>query len=747
MLKPAFPSSPPDWPGPGPIDLRVQDLPHASSSIEWWYLHGHLTLEGGREGSLFSAFFRKKMGTEETLREGRAWRHHLAWAFTEEGGRNICSTLLDPATPADALHHLLSGRGSSDHRVRRALLEVVEQGRIPGPDRLLRAPGLVATDRLSFDLDGNRLESSEPGTYTLQLDDAEHLFGCDLHFTSLKAPQRHGIDGHVVGFAVRSMFYYFQPRCSVGGTIRLGDMQYSVIDGQGWVDHEFGAHDENGTDDELSFGWTWFAAQLDDGSDITCYETFDRGQRDLVSDRNLILVSREGTCQTFSDFSLEPIEHWTSVRTFATYPVAWRLRVPAAAVDLTIEAAAPKQELLTLLSSPGFWEGRVRVVGTSQRRGVHGKGYVELSGFGHPDSLDKFFDAVGAETRRAVDAFVPQVLEQNDLIRLYASERDVAWIRGVDTQRASQVLTNPLREIVLRGGKAWRSYALLACMEAVGADAERYRHWIVLPEILHSGSLIIDDIQDRSTVRRGGPACHVVYGEASAINIGGVAPYLALVVLLADGLPVHLRADIYELFHQTMRAAYLGQALDVVGLHDMVPAVVKTGEARALEEAVLTSHRLKSAVPPAALARVAVRVANGTPAQENALAGLFEAYGLAFQIVDDVLNLRGFEGQLKNRGEDLIEGKITVPVAKAFGRLDREGRAVLWNTLVTRSRDVAALDNLVGLLEQCAVLDDCMKEAHAIVEEAWAAVTPLVADSHAKLMLRAFGWYILERHY
>jgi geranylgeranyl pyrophosphate synthase len=543
------------------------------------------------------------------------------------------------------------------------------------------------------------------------------------------------------------MFYYFQPRCRVEGTFSLYGVDYRVTEGQGWVDHEFGRHEEGRTDDEPSFGWNWFAGQLDDGSDITCYETFDRGRRDLPIERAVIVVSREGRCDTFRDFALEPTAHWTSVRTFATYPVTWRLRIPGCGIDLTIEAAAPGQEVMTLLTPPAFWEGRVRVTGISQGRAVQGKGYVELSGLGHPDSLDRFFSAVGTETRRAVDAFVPQVLESKDLVRLYACERDAAWVSGVDAGRAAQVLTNPLRDIALRGGKAWRSYALLACIEAVGADPDRYRHWLALPEILHSGSLIIDDVQDRSTVRRGGPACHVVYGEASAINVGGVAPYLALAAILADDLPVSLRVDIYEIFHQTMRAAYLGQALDLMGLHDLLPAVVQTGDAGPLEQAVLKVHRLKSAVPPAALARVAVRVARGTSAQENVLAGLFEAYGLAFQIVDDVLNLRGFEGKLKNRGEDLVEGKITAPVAKAFGRLDREGRASLWSVLSADSRDAAAVESVIALLEQCGALDECLREADSIVEKAWAAAAPLIADSHAKLMLRAFGWYVLQRHY
>ena len=743
----AFPDVPPDWPEPGPIDLKLHDLPHASSSIEWWYLHGHFDLEGGRQVSLFSAFFRKRMEKGDATQDENPWRHHLAWAISEEGGQYRSWTLLDPETPADGVHVIRSGGDSSDRRISRALLEVVEQGRVPGPDRLLRAPGRVATDRLSLDLDGNRLESLHPGIYSLQLGDTASRCGCDLRFTALKPPQRHGVDGHVVGFSVKSMFYYFQPRCRVEGTITLDGVEYSVVDGQGWVDHEFGRHEKGHTNDELAFGWTWFAAQLDDGSEITCYETFDRGRRDRVTDRNAIMVFRDGSSKTSTDFSLEPLEHWTSVRTFATYPVAWRLRVPSLALDLTIKAVSPRQELLTLLSAPGFWEGRVQVAGTSRGRTVGGKGYVELSGLSHPESLDKYFSAVGAETRRAVDSFMPEVLEQKDLIRLYASDRDAAWIGDVDTRRAASIITNPLREIVMRGGKAWRSYALLACIDAVGGDPDRYRHWLVLPEILHSGSLVIDDVQDRSTIRRGGPACHVVHGEATAINVGAVSPYLAVVVSHGDQLSAALRAEIYELFHRTMRAAYLGQALDVTGLGDLIPAVIETGDALALEKAVRATHRLKSGVPAAGLARVAVRLANGTVDQENALANLFEAYGLAFQIVDDVLNLRGFEGELKTRGEDLTEGKVTAPVAKAFGRLSRAGRALLWETLETCKHDQSAVERVIDTLEQCGVLDDCMNEAYALIEEAWAAVDPLVPDSHAKLMLRAFGWYVLERQY
>ena len=57
---------PTDWPGPGPIDLDVHDLPHASSTLEWWYQNGHITTTDGRHLSFFAAFFRQAKSKDKT---------------------------------------------------------------------------------------------------------------------------------------------------------------------------------------------------------------------------------------------------------------------------------------------------------------------------------------------------------------------------------------------------------------------------------------------------------------------------------------------------------------------------------------------------------------------------------------------------------------------------------------------------------------------------------------------------------
>ena len=179
----------------------------------------------------------------------------------------------------------------------------------------------------------------------------------------------------------------------------------------------------------------------------------------------------------------------------------------------------------------------------------------------------------------------------------------------------------------------------------------------------------------------------------------------------------------------------------------MGPAL-DSGDFASLEKQVLAIHRLKTAAPASALARMGGVAGGGTRAQIEAVGRYFDALGLAFQIVDDVLNLRGFKGDLKTKAEDLTHGKVTMPVARAFSLLKSDAeRRRLWFLVAMKSNDPAVLSEAVGLIEGCGALEGCMRDAKKLVEDAWSALTPLVEDSLAKVMLRAFGWYVLERHY
>src|SRR5260370_15625078 len=239
---------------------------------------------------------------------------------------------------------------------------------------------------------------------------------------------------------------------------------------------------------------------------------------------------------------------------------------------------------------------------------------------------------------------------------------------GVDIGQVARSLVAPNREIADRGGKSWRSYAALACCDVVEGDSRKFVQWLAVPELMHVGSLIVDDVEDKSTVRRGGPASHLSYGEPLAINSGTAGYFITQRLLQTSEVSDHDKLRLYDLYFEAMRAGHAGQAIDLDGLGAQLDRAVESGDSRDLERAVCAKHRLKAAAPAAALARMGAVAGGGTEAQIDAVGRFFEALGLAFQIIDDVLNLRGFKNDLKARAEDVSNGSITLPVAKALAR-------------------------------------------------------------------------------
>ena len=320
-------------------------------------------------------------------------------------------------------------------------------------------------------------------------------------------------------------------------------------------------------------------------------------------------------------------------------------------------------------------------------------------------------------------------------------------MRGVDVDQYARTHIHPIREIVDRGGKGWRSYAAITCIDIVGGDSRKFVEWLAMPELMHVGSLIVDDVEDKSEIRRGGTTAHLMYGEGQAINSGTAAYFIGIHLLDSKLISDGDKLRTYDLYFEALRAGHAGQAIDIDGFEYMLPEVVKSGDSSLLEERVLAVHRLKTAAPAGCLARMGAIAGGGTEAQIEGLGRFFEDLGLAFQIIDDVLNLRGFKGNLKAKAEDIVQGKVTLPVAKALSRLPQREREWLWDTLKTKPEDPKVVGAIVEKLEACGAIEACADQARALVEAGWKTLEPTVEDSLSKLLLRAFGWYVLERHY
>src|SRR6266542_636019 len=395
---------PADWPAPGPIDLSVHDLPHRSSATEWWYMNTHFKTADGRALSLFAAFFRIIKGRHPETKTVE-YAHSMTWALSDADGKSyFADSRVDPAAPEMGLDRIKKGRGSRDPRLNRAISEILERGKVPTPDRIFDAPVYVSQTKLDLDFGGSRFEKLDDGRYQLRVNNKRNQVAADITFTLKKPPTRHGDDGVVRGVHGEDMFYYFIPRCEVAGTVTLEGRTQPIVDGQGWYDHEFGGPGEPqganapGADgkpkepEKVDIAWNWAAIQLDDGTDVSAYSLV-RVDDGKILHQWAIVSDADGEFKAYKEMTLAPLGKWRSTRTFYDYPTRWKLTVPAAKIDVSIEAAFEDQEFITTISKPAFWEGRTSIRGTRDGNVVHGLGYIERSGFESIHDLDEFFTA------------------------------------------------------------------------------------------------------------------------------------------------------------------------------------------------------------------------------------------------------------------------------------------------------------------------------------------------------------------
>jgi geranylgeranyl pyrophosphate synthase/predicted secreted hydrolase len=761
-------SFPADWPADGAIDLAAHDRPHASSTTEWWYQNGHV-MAGGKAYSFFAAFFRQVKGYDPQTR-APLYAHSLTWSlFDPEEGVSHTVSRVDPHGPEEGLKRIKRGLGGKDHKLNRALREILERGKVPLPDRIFEGRVHVALERLDLQYGPDVFRKLDDGRYLLKLHDKRKAVGCELVLQPRKAPVRQGDDGVVRGSGDESMFYYFIPRCDVSGTITHRGLTHEVTQGQGWYDHEFGVGEREDVDDaaELKLddetrkrvhaerrkgyekrqvAWDWLSVQLDDGSELSLYnELYVNIPK--IAGQWAIVIDPQGKRSLHKDITLEAKKNWRSTQTFFEYPVLWRVAIPSAGIEFEVASAFDDQEFITLISKPSFYEGRVNVKGTVHGKSCTGLGMLERSGYAPYEDLEGFFEEVGKVVRESVERVLPMRPDYAMARKLIASKEREQYMRGVDVEQYARTHIHPIREIVDRGGKGWRSYAAITCCDIVGGDSRKFVQWIALPELMHVGSLIVDDVEDKSTTRRGGPTAHMVYGEAQAINSGTAAYFVGIHLLNSDLVSDAEQIRIYELYFEALRAGHAGQAIDIDGFENMMPAVVESGDSALLEERVMAVHRLKTAAPAGCLARMGAIAGGGSELQIEGLGLFFEDLGLAFQIIDDVLNLRGFKGDLKSKAEDIVQGKITLPVAKAMSRLPKKDRQWVWENLKQKPSDERQVAQIVAKLEECGAIEACADQARALVEQGWLTLEPKIDDSLSKMLLRAFGWYVLERHY
>ena len=311
-----------------------------------------------------------------------------------------------------------------------------------------------------------------------------------------------------------------------------------------------------------------------------------------------------------------------------------------------------------------------------------------------------------------------------------------------DPPAIQNALADPIWDLLDRGGKRWRAVLFLVIVEALGDDPEEFLEYAVIPEVLHNGTIIVDDVEDAATHRRGSPALHHVYGTDVALNAGNAMYFLPLKVSTRDpgGLPESVRLEAYEMLMHELNRTHLGQGMDICWHNEK--------EIRVSEPEYLEMCACKTGCLGRIVARLAAIVTENHD-YESAAADYAEAMAVAFQIADDVLDVEyaleegGDFG--KGMGNDIREGKKTLMAIHAAEHGDPDDVARLEELLWTQENTDAEVVEAIEILERTGSIEYARGVATDLAEESKAHLDGLELEPDAEADLRGFADFVVDR--
>jgi octaprenyl-diphosphate synthase len=284
------------------------------------------------------------------------------------------------------------------------------------------------------------------------------------------------------------------------------------------------------------------------------------------------------------------------------------------------------------------------------------------------------------------------------------------------------------RYIISAGGKRLRPALLLLVCGALGyADAQRFKMAAVV-EFIHTATLLHDDVVDESTLRRGRATANESFGNPASVLVGDFLYSRAfqMMVETSDMRIMQVLADATNVIAE-------GEVLQLMNMHD----------ATLDEAAYLRVIRSKTAKLFEASARLGALLANSPPALEQACANYGQARGSAFQVIDDVLDYAGDSEEMgKNLGDDLREGKATLPLIVAMQRGTPAQCAAVRQAIETG--DIARLDQIIAIVRDTGSLEITRKTAAAEAQRALQAAQQLPANAYTSALLQLAA-QLLER--
>ena len=282
--------------------------------------------------------------------------------------------------------------------------------------------------------------------------------------------------------------------------------------------------------------------------------------------------------------------------------------------------------------------------------------------------------------------------------------------------------------IVHAGGKRMRPKLVLLFANALGCDSDGRYELAAVVEFIHTATLLHDDVVDESMLRRGKQTANALFGNAASVLVGDFLYSRAFQMMVSVN-----RIRVLEVLAEATNVIAEGEVLQLMNMHDPDVSV----------ENYLRVIRYKTAKLFEASARLGAVLANAEPQIEEACAAYGRHLGTAFQLIDDVLDYESDAQALgKNIGDDLREGKPTLPLLIAMERGTAEQRALIRHAI--EHGEVARLAEIVTIVRQTGALDFTREAARDEANAARAVLSKLPLNKWQESLLE-FAAQSVER--
>ena len=282
--------------------------------------------------------------------------------------------------------------------------------------------------------------------------------------------------------------------------------------------------------------------------------------------------------------------------------------------------------------------------------------------------------------------------------------------------------------IITAGGKRLRPALLLLCCGALGYHGSQRFNMAAVVEFIHTATLLHDDVVDDSALRRGRATANATFGNPASVLVGDFL-YSRAFQMMVDANDMR----VMQVLADATNVIAEGEVMQLMNMHNA-----------ALDEAgYLQVIRSKTAKLFEASARVGAILSRATPAQEQACADYGQALGTAFQVIDDVLDYAGDAAVMgKSLGDDLREGKATLPLIAAMQRGTAEQRSTVQKAI--EEGDLSKHDEIVAIIRNTGALQVARKAAQQEAERAVRAARSLPAGLHSETLAQLAA-QLLER--